>query len=487
MNRRGFLTGTGAGIALLAARPALAGTTKQMNWQPAYMNAPAAGYGPTGLKAIHGKLPAGFKGSLYRNGPAWFSYGDDTLDHWFDGDGMIHRVAFEDGNAVHSGKFVNTTKHKDEQAAGRFLAPGFGTAGDPSYQVASADDANSANTSVMMIGDDLMALWEGGSPVALDPLTLETRGVHTWRDDLAGMPFLAHPKVDREGRIWNLGMGGKNAVIYRISPAGQLEDFGMVDMGAPAYIHDFAMTEKSIVLLVQPWLYTRSIPPFVNSLEWLPERGLEVMIISKDDYTDIRRAQLPARGFFHTGDAWEDADGTVHVDLCTTPDMTFGKDGEKGVIAGVFNPNSHPSPQLAMISIPRSGAPRLFETGQSAEFPRTDPRYQGVARRHVWMVDTSTRKTAPGSSKIRHQDWESGIHTLFDYGSEHMVEEHVFVADPARSGEGEGWLVGTTFNMAAQATEVHILDALNIKAGPVASYRAPYAWPIGFHGNFVAA
>ncbi|HAV51403.1 MAG TPA: carotenoid oxygenase, partial [Brevundimonas sp.] len=75
------------------------------------------------------------------------------------------------------------------------------------------DDANAANTSMLKVGDDVWALWEAGSPTAMDAGTLETKGFVTLRDDLKGMPFLAHPRVEPDGRIWNLGMNGAQAIV----------------------------------------------------------------------------------------------------------------------------------------------------------------------------------------------------------------------------------------------------------------------------------
>ena len=87
----------------------------------------------------------------------------------------------------------------------------------PGAEVGGPDDCNAANTGAMMAGADLLALWEGGSPVRMDPETLETRGFTTFRRDLAQMPFSAHPRVVPDGSVWNFGGGGRNAAIWRYS------------------------------------------------------------------------------------------------------------------------------------------------------------------------------------------------------------------------------------------------------------------------------
>ena len=485
VSRRGFLAGSGAALAALNAPLAFGETA--LNWSPAYMSAPAEGYGPTSMTRLHGKLPEGFAGQLYRNGPAQFQYGDSYLSHWFDGDGMVHSIRFADDQATHSARFVETSKRTAEQAAQRFVAPGFGSIGDASYPVDGPDSANAANTSVIRVGDELLALWEAGSAFRLDPVTLETLGPKAWRDDLAGMPFLAHPKVQPDGTIWNLAVSGRRVGIYCILPTGDLKSFDLVDMETPSYIHDFAMTERHIILLVQPWLYTRNIPPFTNSFSWEPERGLRALIIDKADISNQRWAELPPRFFFHTGDAWETADGSICLDICTYQDASFAMEGEHGLFSGDYKPHQTASASLELAVIPMKGEAKFLKTGFGAEFPRIDPRYQGQDRNQVWTVDTTSRDYAPGAQKIRRFDWQRGEADSYDYGREHMVEEHIFVPRPGSEKEGDGWLLGTTLNMKEAATEVHIFDAMSLKSGPLASYRAPYAWPLGFHGTWSQA
>jgi carotenoid cleavage dioxygenase len=54
------------------------------------------------------------------------------------------------------------------------LLPAFGFAIKAKRQTKNSDSVNTANTSVIVHGDKLLALWEGGSAYALDPATLET-------------------------------------------------------------------------------------------------------------------------------------------------------------------------------------------------------------------------------------------------------------------------------------------------------------------------
>ena len=484
----GLMAGAATGLAGCVSKPGFMGEPALPAWTAGFRNAPAAGFDPAPMRLVSGKVPAGLKGTFYRNGPAQFSYGDEISQHWFDGDGMVQAIRIEDGEAIHTGRFVQTPKRADEQEAGRFLAPGFGTVGDPDYPVTSPDSVNAANTSVVMAGGELLALWEAGSPWRMDPVTLESRGAKTWRNDLKAMPFLAHPKQEPDGRLWNLAMNGTKVGIYRIGTDGEIEDFGMVDIGVPAYVHDWAMTDKKLIILVQPWIYTRNTPPFVEGLEWRPEDGLKFLIIDKDDFTNTRWSQAPARAFFHTGAAWEESDGTIRFDASLYAEPVLGKSGEFNLIKGEFVPERDVLVQNhTMIVIPPTGDARLEETGLRGEFPQTDPRRHGTQRRYTALVGGPETPGRYGPSTLMLHDWLSGSTAKFNYGPDRIIEEHLYVPKPGSSAERDAWLIGPTLNVKTQATEIHVFDVADVSAGPVASWSADYSWPLGFHGTWAAA
>ncbi|MEM9669236.1 MAG: carotenoid oxygenase family protein [Pseudomonadota bacterium] len=486
VDRRQFIeTGLTAGLLSACGLPTTASTEGGGGpaWHAGYRTAPAEGFDASPMRLVQGKAPTGLEGTLYRNGPAQFHYGNTHASHWFDGDGMIQRVHVEDGMAIHSGKFVETTKRTAEQAADRFLADGFGTKGDPSYPVQSSDDVNAANTSVVMAGGELLALWEAGSPWRLDPETLESRGPKVWRDDLKGMPYLAHPKIEPDGRIWNLGVNGTRIAIYLAGADGELIDFGLTDMGVPAYLHDWAMTDRHLVILVQPWLRTRMIPPFVDSLEWHPEDGLKILIVDKDDFSKTRWAQAPARAFFHTGAAWEEDDGTIKLDVAFYDEPILGSGGGASEIKGTWTVAERPPYQskFSLLVIPPKGDARIIETALDGDFPQVDPRRHGL-NRHLSALVTGVSDRHPGNTTLSVHDWDTGETDAFDFGSTRIAEEFLFAPKPGSSAERDSWLIGPVLNIKAQTREIHVFDARKVSDGPVCTWMADYTWPLGFHG-----
>nr|WP_070961361.1 carotenoid oxygenase family protein [Hyphomonas sp. Mor2] len=490
LSRRHFIE-AGLGVGLVGSIGACANTGHAFtepgmpDWHLAYRTAPTIGFDPSAMRLAYGAAPADLRGSFYRNGPAQLQYGDQYASHWFDGDGLIHRIAIEEGRAVHQARFVATKKRREEQAADKFLAPGFGTLGDESFSVTGPDDVNAANTSVLVVNGELLALWEAGSAFAMDAASLETKGPKTWRDDLKGMPFLAHPKVEPDGRVWNLAVGGSRVGIYRIAKSGQLEDFGMVDIGRAAYIHDWTMTDRHLIILVQPWINENLRPPVVAGFEWQPQHGLQMLIVDKDDFSNQRWAQAPARMFFHTGSAWEESDGTIKFDVVLYKQPILGVGGGAAEIRGEWTTASaFEHGVLTQVVIPPRGDATLLESDIiGGEFPQVDPRFRGQKRR-LTVLASGALPDRPGTTSISLHDWETGDSETFDFGPSRMVEEFLFVPKSGGSTERDCWLIGTVLNLKAGKSEVCVFDAARVSDGPVCIWQADYSWPLGFHGTW---
>ncbi|WOR15786.1 carotenoid oxygenase family protein [Hyphomonas sp. FCG-A18] len=487
LSRRHFLGATAAATSFtgLGLTPAFGQTKTIPDWHLGYANAPAQGFGPAPLRLVYGKAPKGLQGNLYRNGPAQFLYGqDDYIGHWFDGDGMVQRIAIGDGQAIHTGRFVDTNKRQVELAANKVMASGFGTAGHPDFAVMGPDDVNAANTSVMVVNGELLALWEAGSAIAMDAETLDTKGPKVWRDDLTAMPFLAHPKREPDGTVWNLAVAGPNVGVYKIGKDGVLRDFGLLNMGIASYVHDWAMTERHLIIMVQPWINEALRPPVVEGFEWRPEEGFKFLIVDKDDFSKQRWAQGPARAFFHTGAAWEEADGTIRIDAALYKEPVLGAGGGLEEIRGEWaGRDGSMVSDLTQIVIPVKGDARLVETGLDGEFPQVDPRLHGLPRRLTALVTGPSAKT-PGSTSLSVHNWDSGQTDTFDFGDTLMVEEFLFVPKPGSTREEDSWLIGPVLNLKTRTTDICVFDAARVSDGPVCIWRADYAWPLGFHGTW---
>jgi all-trans-8'-apo-beta-carotenal 15,15'-oxygenase len=113
---------------------------------------------------------------------------------------MITALRFEEGTLALSNRFVRTAGWQEEEAAGKVLYRGVFGSQKPGGPLANAFDLrlkNIANTGVVQLGDQLLALWEAAEPHALDPRTLETHGISLLGGVLKkGEAFSAHPRFD---------------------------------------------------------------------------------------------------------------------------------------------------------------------------------------------------------------------------------------------------------------------------------------------------
>jgi all-trans-8'-apo-beta-carotenal 15,15'-oxygenase len=431
------------------------------------------------LRRVHGRLPRDFAGTLYRNGPAKFRRGTGASGHWFDGDGLMRRFHIADGQATLNARFADTPKRRLETRLDAIVVPGFGTPPGPGASVNGPDDANAANTGALMIGNDLTALWEGGSPVRMDPETLETRGFKTFRRDLAQMPFSAHPRVEPDGSVWNFGGNGRRTAIWRLHPDGSLAALTMINIPRASYFHDFTMTARHLIIVLQPWMQEGLAFPLSTAMSWRPEQGTQVLVLDKNDLSQRRVFELPPFAFFHLGDGWEESDGTIRFDGCLEADPTFGQRSASAMLRGEYV--RAPQPTLTQIVLHANGSATLHSAGTEAEFPQNDRRVAGLPRRHTIHV-TGYRSNNPFPHAVARWDWQTGRGSRHDFGDRQLVEEFLFV--PRGAGENDGWLVGTTLNLRARATELHVLAAARLDDGPLVTWRAEVPLPIGFHGTW---
>ncbi|RYF94001.1 MAG: carotenoid oxygenase [Caulobacteraceae bacterium] len=485
MDRRAFLTALAAtSLATLTPEAVLAASAAaNPAWAPAVGDI-EADLAPRSLKLVHGKAPRGLAGTLYRNGPAKFRRGaGPNATHWFDGDGLVRAFRIRDGRAGLAGRFVDTFKRRQDEQFGAMVGAGFASTARPGATVRSADDSNAANTALLAIGGELLALWEQGSPYAMDPDTLATKGPKTYRPDLAHMPFLAHPRIEPNGRVWNLGVAGKAALVWTLNADGRLEKAQMIALPRASYIHDFTATARHLVIVLQPWVQDKAVMPFVDSMSWRPEMGTQVLVVDKDDLTRRRLFDLPPFFVFHLGDAWEEADGTIRFDACIEQDAGFATIGARELIA--LKTPKMATTALAMITLGADGKGRLETTPLRAEFPRADARFAGSGRSRTIVNTIGGGPGKPFLQGVAVSDWRTGKADVFDFGPDHCAEEMLFVPRPGSGRELDGWLVGTSLNLKARATELHVFDAGHVADGPVCSWRSDVALPVGFHGAWI--
>ena len=132
-----------------------------------------------------GSLPSWLTGTLIRNGPGRFECGDTSLNHWFDGQGLLHRFHIENGHVTYSSKFVRSDCYADSLKHGESIHFEFGTfvPPDPCQNIFSrffsrfwANEVPLDNTlvNVFPMKDKIYATTERNVIFEINPETLDT-------------------------------------------------------------------------------------------------------------------------------------------------------------------------------------------------------------------------------------------------------------------------------------------------------------------------
>lgn len=498
MNRRQFMhRGLGASALALSASSALADVATYQQFHAALAKQPGLSvYADTvgslaGTARVEGRLPRDLQGVFYRNGPGRFELGGERYHHWFDGDGFAQAWQIREGKVSHLGKFVTTQKFVAEQKAGQFLYPTFGThiarAG-----VKNNDTINAANTNLLPFNGRLYALWEGGSATEVDPQTLETRGLTTWRDDLKAMPFSAHPKVEVDGSLWNFGAvpGRDQLALYHLKPDGSVANFGVVDVPHLAMVHDFVISAAHLIFLVAPFDVKQDPDrSFLDMHQWAGSgaaaRPLRVVVISKADLQIRQIFELPPRMNFHLGNAFDDGN-TTRFDAVLHEGDPLRDLG--GLMRGELQKNDQTRSYTVQITLDystkRATEARLFGV---SEFPRVMPQVVGTRHRRLVVLGVSPDSTQDVPNAVHVVNTDSGKADSYRFDAGWQVEEHVLVPRRNPRSETDGYLVGVAQHTAKRQTVMTVFDAARISAGPVALAHLAYRAPHCFHGNFLPA
>lgn len=472
-----------------ACKAAFEQSSASRPWTLGYRSMPQDRLSADDLR-ISGRIPPGLRGVFYRNGPALHERGGWRYGHRWDGDGMVQAFWLREGSISHRGAMVRTDKFEREESAGRMLVSAFGTHVPGSDAVpARMDDLNSANIGVIRVGQELLALWEPGSAYVLDPLTLETHGPKTWSEATMGAPFSAHPRREPEGGLWNFGVDPLAGWlhVYRIDAGGPLLRHHRLQFPALPPVHDFAITDRHLVFVLPSLRISaerlHAGVSFAEACAWRPDVAMEALAIDKDDFS-IRRWELPPGYVFHIGNAWEDRQGVIRLDMMRA-DAPNSLISGWSVMRGEYRHTRGAS--FTLVELHPGGTVRQVVLPEpEGEFPVVDPSEVGRRYGQVLFVGRSAERAAdvPGFDEVLLADVDSVAVQRFRYGHDWLVEEHLLVPDASDPGGPARWIIGTALDLQQQVSAVSVFDARSLESGPVARCWLPYPLPLGLHGRF---
>lgn len=453
---------------------------------------------------IEGEVPAEMDGAFYRVHPDPQFAPRKPGDQFFNGDGMVTMFRVKDGRIAMKQRYAKTDKWKLENAAGRSL---FG-----SYRNPRTDDPSvigqhrgTANTNVLVFGDDLLAMKEDSPCLVMDKLTLDTEGYTDWDGDLALRTFGAHPKIDPvTGNLCNIsyaaeGELSRDATYFELTPDGQVVRFARFEVPYYTMLHDFGIAGDYVVIPVSPYSSDVSVLE-QDRPHFYYDRSLSAWIgvMRRDgDGSDMRWfEQQSAVCSCHVMNAFQE--GTrVHLD---TPVSKIG--------SLPFFPDQDGAPfdpELAMTQLARftvdvtsneDKVESITPLGKApGEFPRIDDRMAGKPYRHGWMITYDMAKPYNGPpgpfagviNTLTHFDVVSGEEQSWWVGPDGSIQEPCFIPRGPGAAEGDGWLVALVDDHVRNYSDLCIFDALDVARGPIARAKLPIRLRQGLHGNWAAA
>lgn len=449
---------------------------------------------------VVGAIPRELRGTFYRNSADPQYPPRLGTDIFLNGDGMIHMVRMEDAHADLKTRFVRTEKLLAERAARRGLLGAYRNpyTDDPSI---AGMDRGTGNTSVWWNAGRLYALKEDSRPIELDPDTLATIGSHDFAGRLTSKTFTAHPKIDpRTDDVvaygYNTrGIASPTIELFFIDRNGTLTRTESFDAPYASMVHDFTLSENYIAFTICPmicdWDRVKAGEPFFH---WDGRLPTKIAIIPRGPggTKKIRWFTAPEACMqTHTFNAWEEGE-TLHLEHFVTAT------GWLSQFPDINDPNAREKPPFAYrwsfdLSSPRDmyRSEKLFP--QIGEMPMIDLRFLTKRTTHFWFGTTNEDlgpmlemgPKGPPFTCIAHWNADSDKLDFYYAGPNSAPEEPVFVPRHPHAAQGEGWLMTIVGRRAENRSDLVILDAQNLKAGPVATIRFPARVHEGFHGIWV--
>lgn len=435
---------------------------------------------------VVGDLPEGLSGEFIRNGPNPM-FEPVSEYHMFDGDGMLHKVSFEEGKASYRNRWIVSRGLEVEMRAGRGVYPGLADLAnwpDKSVTGDAGPVKNPANTHIIRHAGRYYALWEGGLPTEVDG-DLETVGVWDYEGQVDGMlpAMTAHPRLDpRTGEMFSFAYSPFPPYLryFVIDAAGKLVHKVDLDLPAPVMMHDFLLTEKYAVFLDSPIVLDIANPDGGPVASWMPENGTRLGVMPRTGTADdIRWFEIDPCHVQHFWNAWDD-DDRIELRGARWKEVDFGYESEGRAID--IDP-ALPARFWIDLAADKAGWEHFDDMG--GEMCRFNDDYTGVYNRYDYMgAYSSSRAQLGGFDCVAGYDAVTGQRQVWDFAGEREVGEPVFAPDPNGTDEGDGWILCPTTDRTATVSELTVFEARRIDDGPVAVVRLPQWVPAGFHANW---
>jgi len=438
------------------------------------------------LMPIEGKIPDDLYGAYIRNGPNP-KYEPNGRYHWFDGDGMLHAVYFENGQAIYRNRYINTRGFVEELNNGGSIWGGLleDVRKNPSYEPLK----NTSNTDIVFHGDSLLSLWyRAGQPYRIDAKTLETIGVETFNNELT-CNLSAHSKVDEKtGELIFFDYGNVYPyMMYGVtSKNNEMKHLVPIDLPGPRLPHDMAITENYSILLDLPLFNDpESVKKGRYKVKFFRELPSRFGILPRyGDNSDIRWFEASPCYIYHVVNAWEEGDEIVIIG-CRVKEPVPTESKNDGPIERMLSFLRLDSQLHYWRFNLKTGKVQEGELcDRNSEFPTMNLHYSGRPSKYSYNVSIENSLTLKFNGLIKY-DFQTGQSQTHIFGEGRNGTEAAFAPKINAKDEDDGYLVTYVYDEGLDRSEVLIYDAKHFDLGPITRLELPQRVPMGFHATWV--
>lgn len=463
------------------------------------------------LEITEGEVPADIDGLLTQAVPDQFYPTEveflDPMTIAAGGDGAVRAFRIKDGHIDFASKYVRTERYLAERAARRSLYGNYRNpfTDDPSVK---GQSRTTANTATYMHAGHLLASKEDGLAYEVDPETFETIGAWNAEGGIKSLTWTAHPKFDSAtGEMYGFGYAAKgectkDIAYYVIGSDGLVKHEVWFEAPVTAMIHDCALTENYMLFPVMPiasdlermkaggphYIYDAKMPQYFGVI---PRKGTAA---------DVRWFEAPHAFPGHTINAYEE-DGKIVFDVLEAEGNGFNAVISDG--SGRLDPpGTIPVNAVRWRIDYNSNSLQLGEADRevlvqiNGEGAHIHPRYELKPYRHIFVptcdrskiaVDKSGRVFPVMFNQLSHFDLETKARDDWFPGPGGTFQDPVFVPKRSDGPEDEGYVIAILGWPMEKQSELVILDAQNLSAGPVARAKVPVRLRQGIHSTWTSA
>ena len=440
---------------------------------------------------IVGDLPDDLSGIYLRNteNPLHHAIG---RYHPFDGDGMLHSLYLDNGEAEYRNRFIRSDgfeaelEHDGPLWAGLMESPrkslrdGWGAR-------TRLKDASSTDV-VVQGGVAASSFYQCGDIYELNPRTLEPLGKAHWVDQVTpGWGVSAHTKVDEssgELLFFNYSKQAPYMHYGVVDRNRELVHYIPVELPGPRLPHDMAFTDNYAILNDFPLFWDpEALKADAHAVRFFRDLPSRFAIVPRRGSPDqIRWFEALPTFVLHWINAYEDGDEIVldgYYESNPSPEIKPDPNDLRSLFRTLDVSVIGAKPYRWRFNLVTGEVKEGPLDEQASEFGMINPAYAGKPYRYSWAM---TNK--PGwflFDGMMRLDAETGDKQVFRFPDGVFASESPMAPRLNSTAEDDGYVVTFVSDMNSDSSAAWIFDAADITTGPIAQLALPERICSGTH------